>query len=250
MSKLSGKIALVTGASKGIGAGIARGLAAAGATVVVNYATRRSGADRVVADIAEAGGHALALQGDFSKPDDIARVYAAIRGEFGRLDILVNNPGVYGFSPIEQVSPEELHRLFDLNVLGLLLSTREAVALFGEDGGSVINIGSIVGRMSMAASTIYAATKGAVDSITVALSKELGGRRIRVNSLNPGLIETEGTQSAGFLGGDMERQLVAMTPLGRLGRPDDIASVAVFLASEDSRWITGQQIPVSGGVTM
>lgn len=250
MSRLADRIALVTGSSKGIGAAIARGLAAAGATVVVNYATSRPGADQVVADIAAAGGRALALQGDFSKPADITRVYAAIRREFGRLDVLVNNAGVYAFSPIEQVSPEEFHRMFDLNVLGLLLSTREAVALFGDGGGSVINIGSIAGRMAPPNAAIYAATKGAVDSITIALSKELGARHIRVNSLNPGLVATEGTESAGVLRSEFETRTVSMTPLGRIGQPSDIASVAVFLASDDAGWITGQQIEVAGGNTM
>ena len=250
MSRLADRIALVTGSSKGIGAAIARGLAAAGATVVVNYATSRSGADQVVADIAAAGGRALALQGDFSKHADITRVYAAIRREFGRLDVLVNNAGVYAFSPIEQVSPEEFHRMFDLNVLGLLLSTREAVALFGDGGGSVINIGSIAGRMAPPNAAIYAATKGAVDSITIALSKELGARHIRVNSLNPGLVATEGTESAGVLRSEFETRTVSMTPLGRIGQPSDIASVAVFLASDDAGWITGQQIEVAGGNTM
>jgi 3-oxoacyl-[acyl-carrier protein] reductase len=234
MDKLDRKIAFVTGASKGIGAAIAKALASVGATVVVNYATSRSDADKVVADIIAAGGKATAIQGDFSKPDDITRVYAEIAATHERLDILVNNAGVYAFGPIEQVSSEEFHREFNLNVLGLLLSTKAAVPLFGPQGGAVINIGSEVGHMAPPYGSLYSATKGALDAITTSLSKELGSRKIRVNALNPGLIETEGTTSGGFLEGEFSKQILSATPLGRLGRPEDIGRVAVFLASDDS----------------
>jgi 3-oxoacyl-[acyl-carrier protein] reductase len=251
MSKLSNKVALVTGASKGIGAGIAKALASAGATVVVNYSASQAGADATVAAIEAAGGKALAIQGDFSKPDDITRVYAAIQARFGTLDILVNNAGVYAIGPLEAVTPEEFHRHFNLNVLGLLLSTQAALKLFPAAGASVINIGSVVGRMSPAFGAVYAASKGAVDSITVALSKELGGRQIRVNAVNPGLIETEGTTAGGFLGdSDFHKMVLSGTPLGRVGHPDDIAKIVVFLASDDAGWVTGQQIMAAGGHTM
>ncbi|BDI28393.1 oxidoreductase [Capsulimonas corticalis] len=250
MSKLTGKIALVTGASKGIGASIAKHLAAEGATVVVNYATSQSGADKTVAEIAAAGGAAFAIQGDFSKPEDISRVFAAIEEKYQKLDILVNNAGVYGFGPLEQITPEDFQRQFGLNVLGLLLSTQAALPLFGSAGGSVINIGSAVGKMSPAYGSIYSGTKGAVDSITVSLSKELGARKIRVNALNPGLVETEGTTTAGFTDGEFHDFALNTTPLGRIGAPEDIGRVAVFLASDDSYWVNGQQIIVSGGQTM
>jgi 3-oxoacyl-[acyl-carrier protein] reductase len=250
MSILANKIALVTGASKGIGAGIAKGLALAGATVVVNYSSSKSGADKVVADIAAAGGKAVALQGDFSKQDDITRVYAAIREQFGRLDVLVNNAGVYAMMPLEQVTAEEFHRQFGLNVLGLLLSTQAALPLFGPDGGSIINIGSVVASMAPPNSAIYSGTKGAVDSITISLSKELGARKIRVNSLNPGMVETEGATALGFIESDFAKQVAAMTPLGRIGQPDDIAKIAVFLASDMAGWVNGQQILAAGGQTM
>lgn len=250
MIELTGKVALVTGASKGIGAGIAKGLAAAGATVVVNYSSSKSGADAVVSEIAAAGGKASATQGDFSKEQDISRVYAEIAGTHGKLDILVNNAGVFGFGSIEQVNAEDFHRMFNLNVLGLLLSTKAAVPLFGAEGGSIINIGSVVGKMSPANNSIYAATKGAVDSITVSLSKELGGRKIRVNSLNPGFTATEGVSSAGLLEGDFHDMALKITPLGRIGQPRDIANVAVFLASDEAFWVTGQQIAASGGLTI
>lgn len=248
MGTLTEKIAFVTGASKGIGAAIAKSLALAGATVIVNYATSKEGADKVVAEITAAGGKATAIQGDFSKPEDVTRVYAEIKQTYGKLDVLVNNAGVYRFTPLEEVTPEEFHRQFDLNVLGLLLSTREAVALFGPDGGSIINIGSGVSRITPPQSAIYTATKGAVDAITGVLARELGPRNIRVNSLNPGMVETEGVHTAGFLGTEFEKGIVAQTPLGRIGQPDDIATVAVFLASEESGWLTGEQLLVSGGI--
>lgn len=250
MSNLTNKIALVTGASKGIGSGIAKGLASAGATVIVNYASSKAAAEKVVADIAATGGKAVAIQGDFSKPADITRVYAEIKQQFKKLDVLVNSAGVYAVGPLETVTPEEFHRHFDLNVLGLLLSTQAALPLFGPEGGSVVNIGSVVGKMAPPFISVYAATKGAVDSITVSLSKELGGRQIRVNSVNPGLIETEGTHSAGFIDSDFHKGALAGTPLGRIGHPDDIAKIVVFLASDDSYWVNGQQIAAAGGQTM
>jgi 3-oxoacyl-[acyl-carrier protein] reductase len=248
--KLSNKIALVTGASKGIGAAIAKHLGAAGATVVVNYASSKAGADKTVAEIEAAGGAAWAVQGDFSKADDIARAFGEIKQKHGKLDVLVNNAGVYGFAPLEQTTPQEFHRQFDLNVLGLLLATREAVALMGPDGGSVINIGSVVGAMSVPGASIYSATKGAVNSITLSLSKELGSRKIRVNALNPGLVETEGVHSSGLMGTPFEDETVKITPLGRIGQPQDIAKVAAFLASDDAFWVNGQLLNVSGGQTM
>ena len=252
MSKqLTGKVALVTGASKGIGASIARHLGAAGAAVVVNYASSKSGADKTVADVAAAGGEAWAVQGDFSKPDDIARTFAEVKRRHGRLDVLVNNAGVYQFGPLAEVTPEEFHRQFNLNVLGLLLATKEAAELIGPGGGSVINIGSVVGSMPPPFSCIYSATKGAVDNLTVSLSKELGPRKIRVNALNPGLIETEGTHAQGVTaGGDFLDGQIKNTPLGRIGRPDDIGPVAVFLASDAAFWVNGQLLLAGGGVTM
>jgi len=249
MSTLADKIALVTGASKGIGASIARKLAAAGATVVVNYASSKAGADKTVADITHAGGKAIAVQGDFSKPAEIEATFAAIKKHYGRLDILVNNAGVYAFGAIEAVEPEEFHRQFNLNVLGLLLSTKEFVKLAGPEGGSVINIGSLVATSAPAYGSVYSATKGAVDSITTSLSKELGPRKIRVNSLNPGLVETEGTASMGVLEGELS-EAAKKGPLGRIGQPDDIGKVAVFLASDDAGWVTGQHLIAAGGFTM
>ena len=250
MTKLDNKIALVTGASKGIGAAIAKSLALAGATVVVNYATSKPGADKTIADITAAGGKAIALQGDFSKAEDINRVYAEIKAKYGKLDVLVNNAGVYAFSPIEQVSQEEFHRQFNLNVLGMLLSTQAAMPLFPAEGGSIINIGSGVGRMPLPNGAIYCGTKGAVDSITISLSKEFGARKIRVNALNPGLVETEGTETSGILRSDFEKTLIATTPLGRVGRPQDIANIAVFLASDEAYWVNGQLIGAAGGQTI
>jgi len=248
MSTLANKIALVTGASKGIGASIARQLAAAGATVVVNYATSKAGADKVVADITLAGGKATAIQGDFSKPEDITAVFAEIKKQHGKLDVLVNNAGVYAFGPVDAIEPAEFHRMFNLNVLGLLLATKEATKLIGPEGGSIINIGSIVASMAPPYGSVYSATKGAVDSITISLSKELGPRKIRVNSLNPGLVETEGTTAIGILESELH-DAALKGPLGRIGQPDDIGKIAVFLASDDSFWVNGEQIKAAGGYT-
>jgi 3-oxoacyl-[acyl-carrier protein] reductase len=248
MSKLANKVAVVTGASKGIGAEIARELAAAGASVVVNYATSRDGADKVVGEITSSGGKAAAIQGDVAKAGDVEQLFAETKRAFGQIDILVNNAGVYQFTPIEQVTEEEFHREFNTNVLGVLLATREAVKHFGPSGGSIINLGSIVSRMTPPTAAIYVATKSAVDGITRALAKELGPRKIRVNAINPGVVETEGTHSAGIIGSDFERQAVQQTPLGRFGQPADIAPVVVFLASDDARWVTGETLFVSGGM--
>src|SRR5882672_39165 len=246
--KLAGKTALVTGASKGIGASIAKHLAAAGASVVVNYASSKSGADKVVAEITASGGKAVAIQGDVAKPADITRLLAETKAAFGQLDILVNNAGVYEFLPLEAITPEHFHRQFNINVLGLLLTTQEAVKLFPTTGGSVINIGSVVTSLTPPASAVYTGTKGAVDAITGVLAKELGPKKIRVNALNPGIVETEGTHTAGFIGSDFEKHAVTQTPLGRTGQPRDIATVAVFLASDDSGWLTGETIRAGGGM--
>ena len=250
MSTLSGKVALVTGASKGIGAGIAKGLAAAGAAVVVNYATDRPGADAVVSEITKAGGRAIAVPGDVSKSTDVARLFVETKTAFGALDVLVNNAGVYKFGPLEAVTEDEFHRQFDTNVLGPLLVIRESLKHFGPRGGSVINIGSGASRMCPPGYSIYAATKGALDAITGVLAKELAPRRIRVNSVNPGATLSEGARAAGVFGegGEFEKQMVAMTPLGRLGTPADIAKVVAFLASDDSGWLTGEVILASGGL--
>ena len=248
MSRLSGKTAVVTGASKGIGAEIAKGLAAEGAAVVVNYASSKDAADRVVADVKAKGGKAIAVQGDVAKPSDVKKIFAETQKAFGRLDILVNNAGVYNLLPLEGVTEQEFHRHFNINVLGLLLATQEAAKLFGDGGGSVINIGSAITELTPPNSVVYTATKGAVDAVTRVLAKELGPRKIRVNSINPGVVETEGTHAAGVIGSDFEEQSVARTPLGRTGRPDDIAPVAVFLASDESRWVTGDTLTVSGGL--
>ena len=248
MSRLSGKAAVVTGASKGIGAGIAKGLAAEGAAVVINYASSKAGAERVVADIKAKGGKAIAVQGDVAKAADVKKIFAETKQAFGRLDILVNNAGVYNFLPLEEVTEEDFHRHFNINVLGLLLATQEATKLFGDEGGSVINIGSVASDLNMPNTVVYTATKGAVDAVTRVLAKELGPRKIRVNSINPGQTETEGTHAVGVVGNDLEKQIVARTPLGRTGQPDDIAPVAVFLASDESRWVTGDTLAVSGGL--
>ena len=246
--KLTGKVAVVTGASKGIGAAIAVSLGAEGAAVVVNYASSKTGADKVVAAITGAGGKAIAVQADVSKQADISKLFSETKKAFGKVDVLVNNAGVYEFSPLENVTEEHFHKQFNLNVLGLLLTTQEAVKHFPTTGGSVVNISSVVGRHPVASASVYSATKGAVDAITKSLAKELGPKKIRVNSLNPGMIETEGLHAAGFAESDFRKQLEATTPLGRIGQPDDTAKVAVFLASDDSGWVTGETLLVSGGM--
>jgi 3-oxoacyl-[acyl-carrier protein] reductase len=246
MSKLTGKVAVVTGASKGIGAGIAKALAAEGASVVVNYASSKAGADKVVSAITAAGGKAVAVGGDVSKAAEARGIIEAAVKHFGRLDILVNNSGVYEFAPLEAVTEESFHRMYNINVLGVLLTTQAALKHLGE-GASVINIGSLASRATPPNTAVYSGTKGALDAITGVLSKELGAKNIRVNSLNPGFVETEGTHSAGFVGSDFANGLIAQTPLGRAGQPSDIASIAVFLASDDSGWLTGEQILAGGG---
>jgi 3-oxoacyl-[acyl-carrier protein] reductase len=247
MGKLTGKVAVVTGASKGIGAAIAQAYGAEGAAVVVNYSSSKAGADRVVAEIAKHGGKAIAVQGDLSKQEDIQRLFAETQKAFGRLDILVNNAGIYEFMPLDQITPEHFHKQFNLNVLGLILASQEAAKRFGDSGGVIINISSIAATAAPASTTVYSATKGAVDTVTKVLAKELGPRKIRVNALNPGMIETEGVRSAGITESDFRRQIEAETPLGRIGQPQDIAPVAVFLASDDSGWVTGETLHVSGG---
>ncbi|MDQ1450952.1 MAG: 3-oxoacyl-[acyl-carrier protein] reductase [Acidobacteriaceae bacterium] len=248
MSKLQGKVAVVTGASKGIGAEIARDLAAAGAKVVVNYASSREGADKVVADITAKGGKAIAVQGDVAKIADVERLFAETKKAYGHVDILVNNAGVYNFSPLEGFTADDFHRHFNINVLGLLQTTREALKIFNPEGGNVINIGSTITRINPPNTVVYTATKGAVDSITHVLSKELAPRKIRVNSINPGGVETEGTVTAGVIGSDWEKQMIADTPLGRIGKVTDIAPLAVFLASPDSGWLTGEILLAAGGM--
>lgn len=247
MSKLAGKVAVVTGASKGIGAAIAKSLAAEGASVVVNYASSKSGADKVVAAIVAAGGKAVAVGGDVSKAAEAQGIIDAAIRNFGRLDILVNNSGIYEFAPIEGVTEEAFHKLFNINVLGVILTTRAAVKHLGE-GASVINIGSGVSRFTPPNSVVYTATKSAVDAVTGVLARELGPRKIRVNSINPGMVETEGTITGGFIGSEFEKALIAQSPLGRTGRVDDIAPIAVFLASDESRWLTGEQFLATGGI--
>ncbi len=247
MSKLKNQVAVVTGASKGIGAGIAKALAAEGAAVVVNYSSSKEGADRVVAEITKNGGKAIAVQGDVSKQADITRLFAETKKAFGRLDVLVNNAGIYAFAPLDSVTEELFHSQFDLNVLGLLLTTKEALNYFGDEGGSVINISSAVSTITPPNASVYTATKAAVDAITRSLSKELGARKIRVNAINPGMIETEGTQSAGFIDGDFRKQIESQTPLGRIGKTDDIAPTAVYLASSDSKYMTGETMLIAGG---
>ncbi|WP_375466410.1 SDR family NAD(P)-dependent oxidoreductase [uncultured Methylobacterium sp.] len=247
MGKLTGKVAVVTGASKGIGAEIARALAEAGAKVAVNYDSSREGADTVVAAIKGGGGQAVAIQASVATESDVERLFAEATQALGPVDILVNNAGVYRFTPLDEVSPEEFHRQFDINVLGLLLVTREAAKRFGPNGGSVINVSSAVTRLNPPGSAIYTATKASVDAITRVLAKELGPRKVRVNAVNPGIVETEGTQTAGFIGSAFEAEIVRATPLGRTGQPNDIAPVAVFLASDDAKWVTGETLVVSGG---
>jgi 3-oxoacyl-[acyl-carrier protein] reductase len=246
--KLTGKVAVVTGASKGIGAGIAKHLAAEGAAVVVNYAASKAAANNVVAEIAKGGGKAIAIQADMSSKTDVERLLTEARRTLGTLDILVNNAGIYEFAPLESVTEEHFHKQFNVNVLGLLLATQAAAKLFGPAGGSVINISSIVSTMPVPNAAVYSATKGAVDAITRSLAAELGPRKIRVNAINPGMVETEGLHAVGLVGSDMQKSVQAQTPLGRTGQPQDIASVALFLASSDSAWITGQTFIVAGGL--
>ncbi|MEP9357208.1 glucose 1-dehydrogenase [Sphingomonas sp. KR3-1] len=247
MSKLADKVAIVTGASKGIGAGIARALAAEGAAVVVNYASSKAGADAVVSEITAAGGKAIAVQGDVSKADQAQGLVDAAIKEFGRLDVLVNNSGVYEFASLDATTEELYRRTFDVNVLGVLLTTQAAAKHLGE-GASVINISSAVTSLFPAESAVYTGTKGAVDAITGVLANELGPRKIRVNAINPGVVETEGTHAAGFVGSEFFDAIIGQTPLGRVGYPDDIASIAVFLASDDARWLTGEKLTASGGL--
>jgi 3-oxoacyl-[acyl-carrier protein] reductase len=248
MAKLTNQVAVVTGASKGIGAGIAKALAAEGASVVVNYASSKEGADRVVAEITAKGGKAIAVQGDVSKQADITRLFAETKKAYGKLNILVNNAGVYEFAPLEGTTEELFHRQFNLNVLGLLLTTKEAVKLIGPEGGTVINIGSGVSTILPPNTSIYSATKASVDAITAILAKELGPRKIRVNSINPGMIETEGVHSAGFSEGDFRKWIESQSPLGRIGQADDISPTAVYLASSDSKYLTGETLRVTGGI--
>ncbi len=248
MKKLDGKIAVVTGASKGIGASIAKHLAAEGAAVVVNYASSKEGAERVVDEIASVGGKAIALQADVTKKAEVEQLFAKTQHVFGRLDILVNNAGIYEYLPIEDITEEHFHNHFDLNVLGLILTSQAGVKHFGSEGGSIINISSIASTTTPATASVYSATKAAVDAVTKSLAKELGPRKIRVNSINPGMVVTEGIQAAGVIGSDYQKQVEAQTPLGRIGQPQDIAPAAVFFASSDSAWITGETLHISGGI--
>jgi 3-oxoacyl-[acyl-carrier protein] reductase len=248
MAKLTNKVAVVTGASKGIGAGIAKSLAAEGASVVVNYASSKEGADRVVAEIKAKGGKAIAVQGDVSRQADISRLFTETTKAFGRLDIVVNNAGVYEFAPLGDVTEASFHKMFDLNVLGLILTSQEALKYFGAEGGSIINIGSAASTLTPPTTVTYSATKGAVDVVTRTLSKELGPKKIRVNSINPGMVETEGTHSFGIIGSDFQKGFEAQTPLGRIAQPNDIGPIAVFLASDESGWLTGELVSASGGL--
>lgn len=248
MNTLTGKVAIVTGASKGIGAGIAKSLSKAGATVVVNYASSKEGADKVVDEIIAQGGKAIAIQGDVSKSSDIKHLFSETKKAFGKLDVLVNNAGVYQFDALDAVTEDEFHREFNTNVLGLILATREAAKYFGANGGSIINIGSVASLATPPQSVVYTATKGAVDAVTHVLAKELAPKKIRVNSINPGLVITEGVNRIGISGSEFEKQMVQNTPLGRAGQPEDIAPIAVFLASDDSGWMTGEILIASGGM--
>jgi 3-oxoacyl-[acyl-carrier protein] reductase len=245
--KLAGQVAIVTGASKGIGAAIAKHLASEGATVVVNYASSKEGADRVVNEIKNKGGKAIAVQADLAKKPDIDRLFAETKKAFGRLDILVNNAAVYEATPIESVTAEIFHREYDVNVLGLLLTSQQAAKLFGPEGGSIINISSLASTLAPPNFSVYSGTKGAVDTITKSLAKELGPRKIRVNAVNPGMVETEGVHSAGLMGSEFQKQVEALTPLGRIGQPQDIAPAVTFLASPDASWITGETLTIAGG---
>jgi 3-oxoacyl-[acyl-carrier protein] reductase len=248
MKKLQNKVAVVTGASKGIGAEIAKTLAAEGASVVVNYASSKEAADHVVAEITGKGGKAVAVQGDVSKAADVQRIFAETKQKFGKLDVLVNNAGIYQFAPLGEITEDHFHRQFNTNVLGLILATQEAARLFGPEGGSIINIGSSVSRLAPPATVVYTASKGAVDAVTHVLAKELGPRKIRVNSINPGMVETDGVRATGIAGSDFQKEMEAQTPLGRIAQPGDIAPIAVFLASADSGWLTGETLMASGGM--
>lgn len=248
MSKLKDKVAVVTGASKGIGASIAKHLAGEGASVVVNYASSKSGADKVVAEIVAAGGKAVAVQADVAKKQEIEKLFAETKKAFGKVDVLINNAGVYEFSPIDSVTEEHFHKMFNLNVLGLMLCIQEAVKHMGPDGGSIVNISSIASTLAPATGSAYSGTKAAVDAITKSLAKELGARNIRVNSINPGMVETEGLHTAGMAQSDMRKKIESETPLGRIGQPEDIAGAAVFLSSNDSAWITGECWKIAGGM--
>ena len=247
MSDLNAKVAVVTGASKGIGAAIAKALSAAGAAVVVNYSASKEDADRVVADIKAKGGKAIAVKGDVAKADDMGRLFDETKKTFGGLDILVNNAGIYRFARLEEITEDEFHQHFNINVLGTILAIREAVKYFGPNGGSVINISSVASTKAIATLAIYSGTKGALDSITRALAAELGPRKIRVNTIAPGVIDTPGATTLGVIGGEFEKQAAAQTPLGRIGQPDDVCKIAVFLASDQSYWVTGERIAAAGG---
>jgi 3-oxoacyl-[acyl-carrier protein] reductase len=247
-TKLAGKVAVVTGASKGIGAAIAKHLAAEGAAVVVNYASSKSGAEKVVSEIREHGGRAVAVQANVAQHADIERLFAEAKKAFGKLDILVNNAGIYEFAPLEDVTEEHFHKQFNLNVLGLLLASREVAKYFDTDGGAIVNVSSVVAVAPVASASVYSATKAAVDAVTKSLAKELGPRKIRVNSINPGMVETEGLHGSGIAASDFRKTMETQTPLGRIGQPDDIAPVAVFFASPDSGWITGETLTISGGL--
>jgi 3-oxoacyl-[acyl-carrier protein] reductase len=249
MKQLMGKVAIVTGASKGIGAAIASALGAAGAAVIVNYATSREGAERVVAEIVSRDGKAVAVQGDVSKVEDVRRLFAEAERTFGAPDIIVNNAGVFRFEPLEAAGAAEFHREFDTNVLGPILTTQEALKYFGPRGGSIVNVSSTVSTHPLPGIVVYSATKAALDNLTRELARELGPRNIRVNAINPGLTETEGARDTGIFGSPFERERVALTPLGRTGQPADIAPLAVFLASDESHWITGESIRIAGGMT-
>lgn len=246
-TKLAGKVAVVTGASKGIGAGIAVQLAAEGAAVVVNYSSGREGADRVVEEITRNGGRAVAVRANLSEEADVRRLFTEAREAFGPLDILVNNAGIYEFAALEAITAEHFHRQFNVNVLGLILATQEAVKHLKPSGGSIVNISSVVSTLAVPNAAVYSATKAAVDAVTRSLAKELGPRGIRVNAINPGMVETEGTHTAGISGSEWQQQVIQQTPLGRIGKPQDIAGAAVFLASDDAAWITGETLHIAGG---
>ena len=246
--KLAGKVAIVTGASKGIGAAIALELAAEGASVVVNYSSSKEGADRVVSRIADRGGKAVAIQANLAKQADIERLFDETKKAFGKLDVLVNNAGIYEFSPLENVTPEHFHKQFDLNVLGLVLASQQAVKHFGPGGGSIVNISSVVATLAPPNTSVYSATKAAVNAVTRSLAQELGPRKIRVNAVNPGMVETEGVHAAGIAESDFRKSVEAQTPLGRIGQPQDIAPAVAFLASDAAAWITGETLYISGGL--